>query len=67
MQQEIEGMLNAVSVLNQIAPEDIVEEWKKDPIFSVFCPYVTEKILNYQPSPKLNQRLYRCIYCSLTD
>ena len=37
--EEIQGMLNSVSVLNQITPEDIVEEQKKDPILGLVCPY----------------------------
>ena len=30
--EEIQGMLNTVSVLNQVTPEDMVEEQKRDPI-----------------------------------
>ena len=39
--EEIEGMLNSVSVLNQVTPEDMVDEQKKDPILKLVCPYVT--------------------------
>ena len=33
--EEIDGMLNSVSVLNQVIPEDMVEEQKKDHILKV--------------------------------
>ena len=39
--EEIQGMLNSVSVLNQVTPEDMAEEQKKDPICGLVCPYVT--------------------------
>ena len=39
--EEIKGMLNSVSVLNQVTTEDMVEEQKKDPILSLVCQYVT--------------------------
>ena len=39
--EEIKGMLKSVSVLNQVTPEDMVEEQKKDPILSLVCQYVT--------------------------
>ena len=39
--EEIKGMLNSVSVLNQVTPEDMVEEQKKDPILTLVCQYVT--------------------------
>ena len=39
--EEIKGMLNSVSVLNQVAPEDMTEEQKKDPILGLVCPYAT--------------------------
>ena len=39
--EEIEGMLNSVSVPNQLTPEDIAEEQKKDPILRLVCSYVT--------------------------
>ena len=66
--EEIKGMLNSVSVLNQVTPEDMAEEQKKDPILSLICQYVTaaEK-LKHQPSPRSNPRLYGNISCSLTD
>ena len=34
-------MLNSVSVFNQVTPEDMMEEQKKDPILRLVCPYVT--------------------------
>ena len=34
-------MLNSVSVLDQVTPEDMAEGQCKDPIFGVVCPYVT--------------------------
>ena len=39
--EETEDMLNSVSVLNQVTPEDMVEEQKKEPILRLVCPYVT--------------------------
>ena len=39
--EEIKGMLISVSVLNQVTPEDMVEEQKKDRILRLVCPYVT--------------------------
>ena len=39
--EEIEGMLNSVSVLNQVTLEDIAEGQKKDPILRLVCSYVT--------------------------
>ena len=38
--EEIEGMLNSVSVLNCVTPEDMAEEEKKDPILRLVCPYI---------------------------
>ena len=37
---EIKGMLNSVFVLNQVTPEDMADEQKKDPILSLVCQYV---------------------------
>ena len=34
-------MLNSVSVLNQVTPEDMAEAQKKDPILGSVCPYVS--------------------------
>ena len=39
--EEIQGMLNSVSVLNLVTPEDMAEEQKRDPILGLVCPYVT--------------------------
>ena len=39
--EEIQGVLNSVSVLNQVTLEDMAEEWKKDTILGLVCPYVT--------------------------
>ena len=39
--EEIQGMLNSVSVLNQVTPEDMVEEQKRDLIPGLVCQYVT--------------------------
>ena len=39
--EEIQGMLNSVSVLNQVTPEDMAEEQKRDPILGLVCQYVT--------------------------
>ena len=41
--EEIQGMLNSVSVLNQVTPEDMAEEHKRDPILGLVCQYVTAK------------------------
>ena len=41
--EEIKGMLSSVSVLNQVPPEDMAEEQKKDPILSLVCQYVTAR------------------------
>ena len=35
--EEIQGMLNSMSVLNQVTPEDMVEEQKRDPILGLVC------------------------------
>ena len=40
-EEEIQGMLNSVSVLNQVTPEDMAEEQKRDPILGLVCQYVT--------------------------
>ena len=39
--EEMKEMLNSVSVLNQVTPEDMAEEQKKDPILSIVCQYDT--------------------------
>ena len=39
--EEIRGMLNSVSVFNQVTPEDMAEEQKRDPILGLVCQYVT--------------------------
>ena len=39
--EEIQGMLNSVSVLNQVTLEDMVEEQKRDSILGLVCQYVT--------------------------
>ena len=36
-------MLNSVSVLYQVTPEDMVEEQKRDSILGLVCPYVTAR------------------------
>ena len=41
--EEIQGMLNSVSVLNQVTPEDMVEEQKRDSILGLICQYVTAR------------------------
>ena len=41
--EEIKGMLNSVSVLNQVTPEDMTEEQKRDSILSLVCQYVTAR------------------------
>ena len=39
--EEIQGMLNSVSVLNQVTPEVMAEEQKRDSILELVCQYVT--------------------------
>ena len=41
--EEIKGLLNSVSVLNQVTAEDMVEEQKRDSILSLVCQYVTTR------------------------
>ena len=41
--EEIQGMLNSVSVLNQVTPEDMAEEQKRHPILGLVCQYVTAR------------------------
>ena len=36
--EENQDMLNSVSVLNQVTPEDMAEEQKRDPILELVCP-----------------------------
>ena len=40
---EIQGMLISVSVLNQVTPEDMAEEQKRDSILGLVCQYVTAR------------------------
>ena len=39
--EEIQSILNSVSVFNLVTPEDMVEEQKKDPLLGLVCPYIT--------------------------
>ena len=39
--EEIQGMLNYVSLPNQVTPEDMAEEQKRDSILGLVCQYVT--------------------------
>ena len=39
--EEIQWMLNSVSVLNQVTPEDMAEELKRDSILGLVCQYLT--------------------------
>ena len=41
--EEIQGMLNSMSVLNQVTPEDMAEEQKRDSILRLVCQYVTAR------------------------
>ena len=41
--EEIQGMLNCASVLNEVIPEDMVEEQKREPILGLVCQYVTAR------------------------
>ena len=41
--EEIKGMFNSVSVLNQVTPEDMAEEQKRDSILGLVCQYVTAR------------------------
>ena len=58
--EEIKGILNSVSVLNQVTPEDVAEEQKKDPILSMVCQYVTagEKLKTWAIS-KIKSKVVR--------
>ena len=60
--EEIKGMLNSMSVLNQLTPEDMAEEQKRDSILGLVCQYVTarEKLKTLAIS-KINPRLYENI------
>ena len=65
---EIMGILNTVSVFDQVTPEDMSEEQQKDSILEIVYQYVQlEKNLKHQPSQKLSQRMCGNIFCSLTD
>ena len=66
--EEIEGMLNYVSVFNQLTPEDMAGEQEKDPILRLVCLYITagEKLKSLAII-KINQRLHGNICCSSTD
>ena len=39
--EKIQEMFNSGSVLNQVTPEDMAEEQKRDTILGLVCPYVT--------------------------
>ena len=41
--EEIQSMLNSLSVLNQVTPEDMAEEQKRDPILRLVCLYATAR------------------------
>ena len=41
--EEIQSMHNFVSVLNQVTPEDMVEEQRRDSTLGLVCPYVTAR------------------------
>ena len=41
--EEIKGMLNSVSVLNQVTPQDMAEEQKRESILGLVCQYVTAR------------------------
>ena len=41
--EEIQGMLNSVSVLNQVIPEDMVEEQKRDSLHGLIWQYITAR------------------------
>ena len=66
--EEIKGMFNSLSVLNQVTPEDMAEEQKRDSILSLVCQYVTagEKIKTSAIS-KIKSKAVQNICCSLTD
>ena len=41
--EDIEGMLNSVPVVNQVTPENMAEEQKKDTLLRLVCLYVTAR------------------------
>ena len=41
--EEIQSMLNSVSIINQVTPGDLAEEQKRDPILGLVCSYVTAR------------------------
>ena len=61
-------MLNAVSVLNQVTPEDMAEEQNKDPILRLLCLYITagEK-LKSSPITKIKSKAVQKYLLQFTD
>ena len=43
--EEIRGVLNAMSIFNQVTPEDMVQEQCKHHFLGVVCPYVAREKL----------------------
>ena len=41
--EEIQGMLNSVSVLNQVTPDNMVEEQRRDSTLGLVCQYLTAR------------------------
>ena len=50
--------LNSVPVLNQVKPEDMAEEQKKDPILRLVCSYITagENLKSLDHHVKINSK-----------
>ena len=64
--EDIEGMLNSVSVLNQVTPENMEEEQEKDPILRlIFYSQRKIKIIGHQKDQV--KSLNGNINCSLAD
>ena len=65
--EEIQSMLNSVSFLNQVIPEDMAEGQKKNFILRLVCPYVAAREkLKSSAIAKINQRLYENTFYTLT-
>ena len=59
--EEIEGMLNAVSVLNQVTPEDMAEEQKKDSSSLSIC-YIQGKLKSSAITKIKSKALQKCLF-----
>ena len=61
-------MLNSVSVSNQVTPEHMVEEQKRDPTLGLVCQYITAREkLKTSAISKIKSKAVQNISCNLTD